>query len=114
MILVRVVLIRALVAAALVGLGLVTGGSAAEVCFVLAIVLAAALAGDGADLLLERGRRRTARIEVLLAITALTAISAVSYRQGHPPRALVAALLAGAGPLARRAFPGLPRARVVR
>lgn len=87
-----------------------TGGHG-EAFFATSVVLASGIALDAADLLLARRLRPLAYLLVLATIAALAALALWSYQHGHPLVALVAVLMATVGPIARRVFPGLPRAK---
>lgn len=78
--------------------------------FATAVVLASGMAQDAADLMLVRGWRLLARATILLMIVALAGLAVWAWRHGHHVTAVIAALTATVGPIARRAFPGLPRA----
>lgn len=83
-----------------------------EAFYSTAVVLASGMVGDAADMLLVRGRRLLARLAILLMIVALAVLAVWSWRHGHYLVAIMAALMATVGPLARRAWPGLPRAQI--
>jgi hypothetical protein len=87
-------------------------GARGQAFYATAVILASGVGADATDLLLERGHRRAARMAVLLLVVGMGALAVVTFRAELRLVALAAALMACVGPLARRAFPGLPRARV--
>ena len=88
----------------------VISGWHGEAFYTAAVVLASGMVGDAADMLLTRGRRVLARVVILLMIVALAFLAVWAYRHHRWLIAIIAALMATVGPLARRVWPGLPTA----
>jgi hypothetical protein len=87
-----------------------TGGHG-EALFATSVVLASRMVLEAADLLRARRLRALSYLLVLAMIAALAGLAVWSYHHAHPLVALMAAVMATVGPITRRLFPGLPRAK---
>lgn len=89
-------------------------GMDGQAFYAAAVLLTAGAATDLVDTQVAAGRRTLGRLLLLVALVGLAALAVVSLRAHLYLVAAAAALMGVVGSLPRRAFPGLPRARIAR